>query len=148
MIHTCLSNLQLILLIMGVIFVSSLIGSYIGGFIDAWRADKIPKMSMADEARARGRSHWRGHPTLWEEKAKRWVFADTMEPTVGWGGKKRPCGKCGKLFEGSYNGEVDPCFGGKLPGVVNACCGHGVRREAYILFKNGPMIRGFDKIEP
>lgn len=34
----------------------------------------------------------------------------------------------------------DPCLGA-LPGVSNACCGHGWQR-GYIAFTNGVVIRG------
>jgi len=86
------------------------------------------------------KSFWRGHKVVW--KNKKWLFEDTMEPVHGYGGEIRPCKKCGKLFEGSYMGDEDPCLG-KLPGVDNACCGHGEPREAYIRFKNGTVIKGF-----
>lgn len=29
----------------------------------------------------------------------------------------------------------------------NACCGHGIRKEAYIRFTNGVVVKGFDVIE-
>jgi hypothetical protein len=50
---------------------------------------------------------------------------------------RRPCAKCGKLP--TKEGH-DACLG-TLPGVIDACCGHGVR-EAYIHFENGVTIRG------
>lgn len=41
-----------------------------------------------------------------------------------------------------YNAtNPDPCLG-YLPGVRNACCGHGVSGAAYIQFDNGIIIRG------
>lgn len=40
----------------------------------------------------------------------------------------------------------DPCLG-LLPGVAHACCGHGNRYDAYIMFDNGLIIRGFDVVE-
>lgn len=36
----------------------------------------------------------------------------------------------------------DPCLG-KLPGVLAACCGHGDRSAAYILFGDGTIVREF-----
>lgn len=48
------------------------------------------------------------------------------------------CPHCGK----STTAENDPCLG-MLPGVVAACCGHGCREDAYILFANGVRITGF-----
>jgi hypothetical protein len=32
----------------------------------------------------------------------------------------------------------DPCLG-KLPGVVNACCGHGLQ-PGYVIFENGKTL--------
>ena len=49
----------------------------------------------------------------------------------------RECTKCGKLP--TKEGH-DACLG-TLPGVVDACCGHGIK-EAYIIFENGVTIRG------
>jgi hypothetical protein len=73
-----------------------------------------------------------------------WVYADTGT-RAGFGYEVRPCKKCGKTFEGSNIGEPDPCLG-TLPGVDNACCGHGVREDAYIRFTNGVIVTGFDII--
>jgi hypothetical protein len=36
----------------------------------------------------------------------------------------------------------DACLG-TLPGVIEACCGHGEPRKAYITFDTGLIIRGF-----
>lgn len=49
----------------------------------------------------------------------------------------RPCNFCGE-----YITELghDPCIA-NLPGVVNACCGHGVK-DGFIEFENGTLIRG------
>lgn len=53
------------------------------------------------------------------------------------------CKKCGKS---AYNNEPDPCLG-ILPGVEYACCGHGNTKFAYIKFKDGTIIRGFNTIK-
>ena len=40
--------------------------------------------------------------------------------------------------------KMDPCFGGPLPGVDFACCGHGGHSNlsgGYISFTNGTVIR-------
>lgn len=89
------------------------------------------------------RSYLRGHPTIYVDN--KWVYADTLEPLPGYGGDPtpRPCRKCGKVFPGSFEGDPDPCLG-ELPGVDNACCGHGVKSQSYIRFTNGVVIRGFD----
>lgn len=51
--------------------------------------------------------------------------------------RERPCPKCNKL---PINGH-DACIV-NLPGVKNACCGHGVK-EGYIHFTNDVIIRGY-----
>lgn len=89
------------------------------------------------------RSYFRGHPLIWVNN--KWLYEDNLEPIPANGGKIRPCIKCGKVFT-LGKGEADPCLG-ILPGVDNACCGHGVFSEAYIRFRNGTVIRGFEKIE-
>lgn len=67
-------------------------------------------------------------------------FSDTGEPTAStW--FNRPCGHCG-LWGNSNDGLPDPCLG-VLPGVTNACCGHGDPSMAYICFKGGVVVRGF-----
>jgi len=91
------------------------------------------------------RDYWRGHPTVWKNDS--WLFEDTLEPIPGYGGSKRPCVKCGKTFEGSNMGESDPCLG-DLPGVDNACCGHGVRKTSYIRFTNGVVVKEFIVEQP
>lgn len=90
--------------------------------------------------------YFRGHEIYWDSRDSRWHYFDNNELSGfgGFGGKLRPCRrKCGKTFEGSNIGEADPCLG-ELPGVDNACCGHGVRDLAYIRFTNGVVIKGFN----
>lgn len=83
----------------------------------------------------------RGHP-VYKDPEGVWRFSDTSERTdEAW--EDRPCGVCDK--HQTPEGH-DPCLG-TLPGVRNACCGHGVRESAYIQFENGAVIRGFDVIE-
>ena len=89
------------------------------------------------------RSYFRGHSTIW--KNNKWVYEDNGDD-AGFNGIVRSCKKCGAVFQGSNVGEPDPCLG-NLPGVDNACCGHGVPEQAYIRFTNGVVIKGFDKIE-
>ena len=89
------------------------------------------------------KSYFRGHPIIFVKE--KWLYEDTKEPIPGYGGKNRPCVKCGKTFDGSYKGDADPCLG-VLPGVDNACCGHGIKAESYIRFTNGTVIKNFDRI--
>ena len=56
----------------------------------------------------------------------------------------RICDRCDKEVP---NEGPDPCIG-NLPGVSNACCGHGDPAKAYVQFTNGIVLRGFYKIEP
>ena len=47
------------------------------------------------------------------------------------------CPRCGCT---NKQDNPDGCLG-LLPGVVSACCGHGVE-EGYIIFENGVELRG------
>lgn len=70
------------------------------------------------------------------------MFTDTGEPTVEtW--ERRPCGECGlsRTSEGH-----DGCLG-TLPGVINACCGHGDADAAYVQFEDGMTVRGHAALE-
>jgi hypothetical protein len=58
-------------------------------------------------------------------------------------GSDRVCYECGKKVKKS---EPDACLG-NLPGVKNACCGHGDPARSYVHFTNGIILRGFNKIE-
>lgn len=74
-------------------------------------------------------SYFRGHLILFDQNKQYWVYADTKN-RCGLGFEIRPCKKCGKVF--GFN-EPDPCLG-ELSGVINACCGHGIPKMAYINF--------------
>lgn len=100
--------------------------------------------TMAEEAIDAGVSTFRGHPIVWRNDM--WVYADDGKPIPGWGGEVRPCIVCGQQ-EWSGDGAVDNCLG-LLPGVSNACCGHGDPTCSYIQFTNGLLIRGFRVVEP
>jgi len=65
-----------------------------------------------------------------------WRYADDHSEVNKVG--PRPCTKCKRKAK-DYGGH-DPCIAA-LPGVVNACCGHGVH-DGYISFKDGRTIRG------
>lgn len=99
----------------------------------------IPGVYLAGEVPEPGeRSTLRGHPIVWD--GEEWRYVDTGEPTVG---NRRHCGHCG--FKDTPDGH-DWCLH-TLPGVRNACCGHGDRDQAYIQFETGMIVRGF-RIEP
>ena len=81
----------------------------------------------------------RGHPIRGD--GKRWRYVDNDEPTAETH-MTRPCGECGKF---STPEGHDPCIG-TLPGVMNACCGHGEQIEAYVQYAGGDTVRGVDAI--
>lgn len=82
-------------------------------------------------------SHWRGWPIYWDGRYWRYKDTDDCVRSVD-----RPCGLCGK--ERTPEGH-DPCLG-TLPGVRNACCGHGHGAEAYVQFTDGVEVRGFSAL--
>ena len=84
----------------------------------------------------------RGHPIYFDEAGRCWRYADNDEPTAETCAT-RPCGVCGEFATPEGH---DPCIG-TLPGVMNACCGHGQVVEAYIQFPDGSDIRGVAAVE-
>lgn len=58
----------------------------------------------------------RGWPTYLDGRV--WRYADTNAQITG----RRPCRRCGRFP--TREGH-DACLG-TLPGVVSACCGHGI----------------------
>lgn len=83
-----------------------------------------------------GQGQLRGHEIIFVNGA--WSYKDTGVSVLDTY-KDRACGRCGKL---STEKDHDFCIS-NLPGVVNACCGHGEREESYIQFENGVVIRNF-----
>lgn len=86
--------------------------------------------------------HWRGNPIYLDASCGEWRFTDSNRPVRDCH-QDKPCGKCGQMPTAEGH---DPCLG-ELPGVVNACCGHGRREEAYIQFATGVRVAGFDSVE-
>ncbi len=76
---------------------------------------------------------FRGHPI--RDDGEQWRYVDTGEPTAG---NRRACGHCG--MEDTPEGH-DGCLG-TLPGVMNACCGHGRAEEAFVQLAPDDVIRG------
>lgn len=72
-----------------------------------------------------------GHKIKYNETDDKWYYADGQIAD-----KFRKCPRCECLPD--KNGH-DACFN-NLPGVQNACCGHGVE-DAYIQFNDGTEIR-------
>jgi len=68
-------------------------------------------------------NYLRGHKI--EMVDGQWVYSDNRTPTAG---NPRDCGFCGR--PNTTDGH-DGCLG-TLPGVRNACCGHGEPNMAYV----------------
>jgi hypothetical protein len=66
-----------------------------------------------------------------------WLFCDNGK-TVRKTWEERPCGHC--LKETAKSGH-DTCLGA-IPGVINACCGHGNANEAYVQLAYGVAVYG------
>lgn len=69
---------------------------------------------------------WRGHIIT---DSDGWRYADTGELVAN--NPNRDCGHCGR--SNTADG-YDGCLGA-LPGVMNACCGHGIEEAAYVQFQ-------------
>lgn len=80
-------------------------------------------------------SYLRGHKI--EFINNEFIYSDNKESTINTH-KDRPCGNCGQ--HETKEGH-DACLG-TLPGLMNACCGHGVESEAYVQLLDGSCIRG------
>lgn len=82
------------------------------------------------------KSNKNGHPIYWDKKTKKWYFKNGKIAI-----ESVKCKKCDKMP--TKEGH-DDCIS-NLPGVKNACCGHG--EEGYIFFTDGTVIRGVFSIE-
>ena len=78
------------------------------------------------------------YPRDYESSSNLKTITNLPDPSIN----RLPCIKCGKL---PTKENHDACLG-TFPGVIDACCGHGVT-EAYIYFENGLTIRGSLVIE-
>jgi len=87
--------------------------------------------------------HWRGHTIEYMPEENHWMYANNGKPVPD--NPHRTCKKCGIRAETAD--DPDPCLG-LLPGVRNACCGHGDPSHSYIQFENGAVVRGFNIVEP
>lgn len=77
----------------------------------------------------------RGHQIY--DDGDQWRYVTDEVPTAG---NRRNCAECNK--SDTIDGH-DACLG-TLPGVSNACCGHGEVDMAYIQWSDGSCTRGFD----
>jgi len=80
-----------------------------------------------------GHSSFRGHDAIYDENVGQWVYEDDLSSAS----YERPCIRCGKMP--TVDGH-DACIA-NLPGVINACCGHGVD-EPYVMFIDKTTLRG------
>lgn len=93
--------------------------------------------TYAGGAGGMSKSHFRGYEIY--EKEGAFYYADNDEPTsISW--ESRPCGHCG--MHNTSEGH-DGCLGTILH-ALNACCGHGNTREAYVQFDGGITLYGTD----
>ena len=81
------------------------------------------------------KSLFRGHRIKFVNNT--WVFYDSGE-SVEKTWKDRPCGYCNNM---PTKDDHDHCLG-TLPGIMNACCGHGEISDAYVQFLDGSCIGG------
>ena len=80
-------------------------------------------------------SLFRGHKI--EQVGGQFLYVDTGEPTATtW--TERGCGHCG--LADTPEGH-DGCLG-EIPGVLNACCGHGIEADAYVQTEDNLHLRG------
>lgn len=85
-------------------------------------------------------SKFRGNAIYFDGEQYRYC-SDNKPTAAHW--KQRPCGHCHKPNRAD---EHDACLG-ELPGVINACCGHGTTQEAYIQFTDKEIKRGEEAIQ-
>ena len=77
------------------------------------------------------KSWLRGHPIVWINK--KWIYKDDGSDIPKNSNKERTCIKCEEF---PTSEDHDFCLGNLL-GVKYACCGHGIKENAYIIFKDG-----------
>ena len=88
------------------------------------------------------KSYVNGHLVFWRKMIggnDGWYYEDFKKVDHK---NLRPCPRCGKLPKNGH----DACIK-NLPGVKNACCGHGIEGQGYIQFNDGRIIRGNFEIE-
>ena len=73
----------------------------------------------------------RGHEMRYEDGAWRYTVTGQLVAV----NPEPDCGACGEKVTPEGH---DGCLG-TLPGVVNACCGHGVEAEAYVSLADGRL---------
>ena len=85
-------------------------------------------------------NNWRGHAIELGDHGI-WYYVDTKRPVFQ--KPDRDCGHCGKA--NTCEGH-DGCLG-TLPGVINACCGHGDVERAYVVLDTGERLSGQEALD-
>lgn len=80
----------------------------------------------------------RGHQMFLSELGRDWLYVDTGSKVSN--DPKRTCGHCG--LDDTPEGH-DGCLG-DLPGMRNACCGHGREQDAYLVTDDGIRLDGLE----
>lgn len=81
------------------------------------------------------RSKMNGHDI--EYVSGDWVYSDTKESTMTQHGT-RSCSHCKQYCTPEGH---DACLG-TLPGVTNACCGHGILEDTFVQICGGEFVVG------
>jgi len=81
-------------------------------------------------------SYFKGNKIYYDLKEKLWKYSYTHEPIT-------VIGECPRCKQHMKVGSPDSCIG-LLPGVIQGCCGHGVKK-GYLMFNNGIILR-FDNL--
>ena len=97
-----------------------------------------PQLGLVGMVSNMKRGTWRGHSV---SEGLPWVYSDTGSSVTD--DIDRPCGSCG--LANTPEG-YDGCLG-FLPGVENACCGHGDEGDAYIVLVGGERLAGAAAIQ-
>lgn len=80
-------------------------------------------------------SFYHGVPIFCKGRSKKWYYVETEE-RMTFRDKYMPCPNCGKIP--SKEGH-DACIA-NLPGVLFACCGHGIKGKGYLSMVDGTLI--------
>ncbi len=81
------------------------------------------------------RSQWRGHEIHRDEKTGEWFYSDGKKV------KDNPNIRCGHCGRAETPEGHDGCLG-TLPGIMNACCGHGDPDAAFVQYPDGSIVKG------
>lgn len=81
---------------------------------------------------------YRGHAIV--QDGETWIYAETRSPVAD-----DPCRACAHCDRPNTPAGHDGCMG-TLPGVMNACCGHGVVADAYVQYDDGRRLAGVEAL--